>query len=138
MKSRSSRSVKSWGRCSRTIAGIHAAVEWADGSIVAVGRGDAISDRMPLSISRDGGVSWKYSPSPFPPIASGQRAVLRENVLMLVSFTTGSTFTSDTGAQFAGQGMFAALREDGGKTWPIRKLLTDGKHRTLDGHAWTD
>ena len=61
---------------------------------------------------------------------------------MLVSFTTGSTFTSDTGAEFEGQGMFAALSEGGGKTWPTRKLLTDVKHRTLDGHldghAWTD
>ena len=124
------------------IAGIHAGVDqWTDGSIVAVGRGDAISDRMPLSTSRDGGVSWTYSPSPFPPIAGGQFSVLRrlrENVFMLVSFTTGSTFTSDTGAEFEGQGMFAALSEGGGKTWPTRKLLTDVKHRTLDGHAWTD
>ena len=41
---------------------------------------------------------------PFPPIVGGQRALLRrlrENVLMLVSFITGSTFTSDTGPQFA-------------------------------------
>ena len=34
--------------------------------------------------------------------------------------------------------MFAALSDDGGKTWPRRKLRTDGKRRTLDGHAWTD
>ena len=130
------------GKSGARIAGIHTGVDqWIDGSIVAIGRGDAISDRMPLSISRDGGVSWTYSASPFPPIAGGQRAVLRrlrENVLMLVSFTKGSTFSSDTGARFQGQGMFAALSEDGGKTWPTRKLLTDGKRRTLDGHAWTN
>ena len=57
---------------------------------------------------------------------------------MLVSFTKGSTFTSDTRTEFEGRGMFAALSEDGGKTWPTRKLLTDGKRRALDGHAWTD
>ena len=57
---------------------------------------------------------------------------------MLVSFTAGSVFTSASGAPFTGQGMFAALSDDGGKTWPLRKLLTDGKRRTLDGHAWTD
>ena len=132
----------SMGKSGARMAGIHAAVDqWTDGSIVAVGRGDAINGRMPLSISRDGGLSWTYSASPFPPIAGGQRAALRrlrENVLMLVSFTKGSTFTSDTGTKFDGQGMFAALSEDGGKTWPIRKLLTDGKRRALDGHAWTD
>ena len=132
----------SMGKSGARMAGIHAAVDqWTDGSIVAVGRGDAINGRMPLSISRDGGLSWTYSASPFPPIAGGQRAALRrlrENVLMLVSFTKGSTFTSDTGTEFEGQGMFAALSEDGGKTWPIRKLLTDGKRRALDGHAWTD
>ena len=130
------------GNSGARIAGIHAAVDqWTDGSIVAVGRGDAIGDRMPLSISRDGGLSWTYAPSPFPPIAGGQRAVLRrlrEKVLMLVSFTAGSVFTSASGAPFTGQGMFAALSDDGGKTWPLRKLLTDGKRRTLDGHAWTD
>ncbi len=130
------------GKSGARMAGIHAAVDqWTDGSLVALGRGDAISDLMPLSISRDGGVTWTYSASPFPPIAGGQRAVLRrlrEDVLMLVSFTNGSTFTSDTDAEFKGQGMFAALSEDGGSTWPIRKLLTDGKRRTLDGHAHTD
>ena len=124
------------------MAGIHAAVDqWTDGSIVAVGRGDAINGRMPLSISRDGGLSWTYSASPFPPIAGGQRAVLRrlsENVLMLVSFTNGSKFATDKGTTIEGQGMFAALSTDGGKTWPVRKLLTDGKRRVLDGHAWTD
>jgi hypothetical protein len=33
--------------------------------------------------------------------------------------------------------MFVALSEDGGKTWPTMKLLTDGKKRTLDGRGWT-
>ena len=130
------------GKTGARMAGIHAAVDqWTDGSIVALGRGDAIGGRMPLSISRDGGISWTYSASPFPPIAGGQRAVLRrlqENVLMLVSFTKGSMFASESGTKFKGQGMFAALSEDGGKTWPVRKLMTDGKHRKLDGHAWTD
>ena len=130
------------GQSGARIAGIHAAVDqWIDGSLVAVGRGDSINGRMPLSLSRDGGVSWTYAASPFPPIAGGQRAVLRrlsENVLMLVSFTNGSKFATDKGTTIEGQGMFAALSTDGGKTWPVRKLLTDGKRRVLDGHAWTD
>ena len=31
----------------------------------------------------------------------------------------------------------AALSFDEGKSWPVKKLLTDGKERFLDGGAWT-
>jgi sulfatase modifying factor 1 len=123
------------------IAGIHAAVDqWTDGSIVALGRGNDIEGRMPMSVSTDGGLNWTYSASPFPPISTGQRAVLRtlrEGALLLVSFTLGSTFVDSQGGSFEGKGMFAALSYDGGKTWPVRKLLTDGVRRTLDGRGWT-
>ncbi|MDE6050745.1 MAG: glycoside hydrolase, partial [Paramuribaculum sp.] len=34
-------------------------------------------------------------------------------------------------------GMFAALSFDEGLTWPVRRLITDGKERPLDGGAWT-
>ena len=33
--------------------------------------------------------------------------------------------------------MFAALSFDGGQTWPVRKLMTDGKKHTLNGQGWT-
>ena len=33
--------------------------------------------------------------------------------------------------------MYAALSYDEGKTWPVRKLLTDGEYRFLNGGAWT-
>ena len=33
--------------------------------------------------------------------------------------------------------MFAALSFDEGKTWPVKRLLTDGKRRLLDGRGWT-
>jgi precorrin-6B methylase 2 len=33
--------------------------------------------------------------------------------------------------------MYAALSFDEGKTWPIKKLLTDNTTRLLDGGAWT-
>ena len=33
--------------------------------------------------------------------------------------------------------MYAALSFDEGKTWPVKKLLTDGKKRFMDGGAWT-
>ena len=33
--------------------------------------------------------------------------------------------------------MYAALSYDEGKTWPVKRLLTDGTYRFLNGGAWT-
>ena len=118
---------KPWKDTGRTIAGIHAGiVERADGSLMAFGRGNSIEGHMPCSVSRDGGYTWEYSPTIFPPIGSGQRLVLKrlqEGPLMLCSF--------------GAEGLFAALSYDDGASWPVKKLLTDGVERTLDGGAWT-
>jgi hypothetical protein len=66
--------------------------------------------------------------------------------LLFVSFTDSSSatpkqgmvFRSSSGHEYTGYGMFAALSFDDGRTWPVRKLVTDGKpaHK-LDGGAWT-
>jgi formylglycine-generating enzyme len=73
------------------IAGIHASlVELNDGRLLALGRHDNIDDRSPMSISADGGRTWTYKASPFPPILSGQRSVivrLQEGPLLVLSFT---------------------------------------------------
>ncbi|MBQ6911909.1 MAG: SUMF1/EgtB/PvdO family nonheme iron enzyme [Bacteroidales bacterium] len=118
---------KTWKDTGSTIAGIHAGiVERADGSLMAFGRGNSIEGHMPCSVSRDGGYTWEYSPTIFPPIGSGQRLVLKrlqEGPLMLCSF--------------GAEGLFAALSYDDGASWPVKKLLTDGVERTLDGGAWT-
>jgi len=132
-----------------TIAGIHAGVaQLDDGSLIALGRGDSIDGHMPLSRSTDLGKTWTYSASPFPPIGGGQRLVLRrlrEGPLLLVSFTcpgrerarsVGMEFPGADGGSFRGFGMFAALSDDDGRTWPVRKLLTPGSG-TFDGGAWT-
>lgn len=144
------------GNKGSTVAGIHAGiVELSDGRLMAMGRGNAIADstgefRMPISISADKGHSWTYSASPFPPIQGGQRlALLRlaEGPIMLVSFTDhplntppdnrGMDFVASDGSSVRKYGMFVALSYDDGKTWPVRKLLTDGLPRVLDGGAWT-
>ena len=118
---------KTWEDTGSTIAGIHVGiVERADGSLMAYGRGNSIDGHMPCSISRDGGYTWAFSPTEFPPIGSGQRLVLKrlqEGPLMLCSF--------------GADGLFAALSYDDGASWPVKKLLTDGVTRTLDGGAWT-
>ena len=144
-----------------TIAGIHAGVvHLRDGRLLAFGRGDSrlgddmnIGERMPRSVSEDFGQTWRYSASPFSPIGGGQRLVLmrlRQGGLLFVCFTdssqleepVGMSFTSASGAgasgaAFTGYGMFAAVSYDEGATWPVRKLLTDGRARELDGGAWT-
>ena len=118
---------KTWEDTGSTIAGIHAGiVERKDGSLMAFGRGNAIDGHMPCSISYDGGYTWTYSATEFPPIGSGQRLVLKrlqEGPIMLCSFGEN--------------GLFVALSYDEGTTWPVKKLLTDGKTRVLDGGAWT-
>ncbi|RYD49312.1 MAG: exo-alpha-sialidase [Verrucomicrobiaceae bacterium] len=132
-----------------TIAGIHAAVvELGDGLLMALGRSNNIEGHMPQSISADGGKTWTYSASPFPPIGGGQRLVLirlREGQLLLVSFTSedrtkprarGMEFDDGKGGTFTGYGMYAAISTDDGETWPVRKLLTPGSG-DFDGGAWT-
>jgi len=131
-----------------TIAGIHAQVaELRDGRLMALGRGDRIGGRMPMSLSDDLGVTWTYRASPFPPISGGQRLVLRrlnEGPLLFVGFTAGirepeangMTFVDAEGKEFVGHGMYAALSFDDGRTWPLRKLLTPGEGE-WDGGAHT-
>jgi hypothetical protein len=143
------------------IAGIHAGVvALRDGRLLALGRGDEINGRMPLSLSEDGGRSWRYHASPFPPISSGQRLVLmrlREGPILLVTFTDDASCAPHPGkAEFPKAepkgmlmrdgggnvsrvfGMFAALSCDEGRTWPVKRLVAPetGEER-LDGGGWT-
>lgn len=144
------------GGVGSTIAGIHAGVvQLNDGSLLALGRGNSIADaqgrpRMPMSRSTDMGRTWHYSASALPPIDGGQRLVLRrlnEGPLLLVAFTDhpqrtpeadrGMEFTAPDGTTTKGYGMYAALSFDDGKTWPVRRLITDDTPRFNDGGAWT-
>jgi len=140
------------------IAGIHAGVvQLKNGDLMALGRNNDIEGgekypglRMPISISKDMGKSWTYSASEFLPIYAGQRLVLKrlnEGAILLVSFThhprekeaerRGLVFKNKQGKSYKGYGMFAAVSFDEGKTWSVKKLLTDGKHRYLNGGGWT-
>lgn len=133
-----------------TIAGIHAGVvELRDGRLMALARNDNIGGHMPKSLSSDGGKTWTYSASEFIPISGGQRLVLarlREGPLLLCSYTdpsdaelkTGMTITDTSGTQRTVFGLFAAISEDEGQTWPVRRLISDdGRGTELDGGAWT-
>jgi len=123
------------------IAGIHAAiVQLKNGTLMALGRGNNIDGRMPMSLSKDMGQTWTYLSSEFPPIGGGQRLVLRrlqEGPILLVSFTDpkqGMLLSDVTGQKLPMFGMFAALSYDEGKTWPVKRLLTaGGPPRQIDG-----
>lgn len=137
------------GQSGGWIAGIHAAVEQlADGRLMALGRGDEIDGKMPLSLSDNMGTTWSYSASPFPPIGAGQRAVLmrlREGPLLAVSFTDkdpakaeGLLVRDERKDERRLYGMFTALSYDEGKTWAdIKPVVADGPPRKLDGGGWT-
>ena len=144
------------GGMGTVIAGIHAGVaELSDGSLLALGRGDTIDGKMPMSISHNLGVTWNYSPSPFPPIANGQRLILKrlsEGPLLLVSFTDNTAYKFEPGKQpeWKGMrmpnafgttetvfGMYAAVSYDDGKTWPVMRLLSTGEAKELNGGGWT-
>ncbi len=126
------------GQSGGWIAGIHAGVvELSGGRLMALGRGDSIQDRMPRSVSTDGGRTWKYSASGLPPIGGGQRLVLRrlqEGPLFLASFAKEMSLTNAAGEPIKVSGLFGALSFDEGQTWPIRRLITDdGSAREVDG-----
>ena len=144
------------GNTGSTIAGIHTGVvQLKDGSLMALARGNSILNkegklRMPMSISKDMGKTWTYYASELPPIDGGQRLVfmrLNEGPLLLISFTDhplrtpeaerGMIFPDREGNNYRGYGLYAAVSYDEGKTWPVRRLLTDGIIRFLDGGAWT-
>jgi hypothetical protein len=144
------------GETGGTIAGIHAGVvQLEDGRLLAFGRGDSrlgddtnIGERMPRSLSDDMGRTWRYSASEFPPISGGQRLVLlrlREGPLLFVSFADASQvpepkglLVSDgEGGTFIGYGMFAALSDDEGESWPLKRLISGDGERRLEGGAWT-
>ncbi len=131
-------------------------VQLKDGRLMALGRYDhparqqRFHRRAPLSISSDMGRTWNYSASEFPAISSSQRSALirlREGPLLYCSFTDmvtkrdaegrvvgafklqereGLLFRDRMGRQFIGYGLYAALSDDEGGAWPIRKLVTPG------------
>ena len=126
------------GKTGNWIAGIHGGVTQLDnGNLIAFGRGDTINGKLPMSISKNLGKSWTYHPSPFPPIGGGQRLILerlREGPLLLISFAKSQTIKDAKGTDRTVTGMFAALSYDNGKTWPVRRLITDGgPDRLVDG-----
>jgi len=132
-----------WSDPGGTANGIHAGiVQLRNGCLMALGRGMNIGAMMPRSISVDMGKTWQVSASPLPAISSGQRLALmrlKQGPLFLASFAKQMTIVDTSGRKRQVSGLFGALSYDEGRTWPVKRLITDdGPGRKLDGGAWTD
>jgi len=131
-----------WSDPGGTLNGIHAGiVQFKDDRLMALGRGMNVDGMMPKSISRDMGKTWQPGPSPFPPISSGQRLALmrlKQGHLFLASFADKLVITDAAGQKRTVSGLFGAISFDDGRTWPVRRLITDdGPGKKLNGGAWT-
>ncbi|MFB3825353.1 MAG: SUMF1/EgtB/PvdO family nonheme iron enzyme [Bryobacteraceae bacterium] len=133
-----------WADPGGTIRGIHAGiVQLLDGRLLAFGRGQEIGGWMPQSISADMGRTWTSRASGFPPIGGGQRLVLmrlREGPLFFAGFAGDiQRFAplQEVASHRGAMSLFAALSYDEGRTWPVRRIITDGlpEHpaETIDG-----
>jgi len=134
------------GKTGPLIAGIHASVvELDDGTLLAAGRGRDINGSMPFSLSADGGRTWTYRASELPPVSGGQRHAmirLQEGPILLIGFTDRRDLPREEMKGVSGfdangrltqiTGLYAALSFDQGKTWPIKRVLSDGSGRRVE------
>jgi hypothetical protein len=105
-----------------------------DGRIIGMGgKHSNIDGYMPKSISADGGKTWKIEKTPFPALGTNQRPT----IIRLASgrlFIAGD-FQRIDGIQPPGtnhRGSYAALSDDEGITWLIKKIPGGQIHESPD------
>jgi len=93
------------------------------------GKQGSINGFHPQNISRDGGRTYEITASPLPALGGGTRASLiklKSGRLFYVADMHLSSYRKLTPEQcppgFVGEGAYAALSDDDGKTWRVRKL----------------
>ena len=126
-----------------TIAGIHAnVIQLDDGRLMALGRGDNIDGKMPMSVSEDMGKTWTWSASPFQPVHTGQRLTLlklQEGPIFFAAFANEPVIIRDAGGNERPiKGLYCAVSMDDGKTWenfrPMSDDAPDRNVETMDGY----
>ncbi|MHC4212738.1 MAG: SUMF1/EgtB/PvdO family nonheme iron enzyme [Planctomycetota bacterium] len=136
----------SWKSCGGSISGNHPGVtQLKDGTLYGLTRDTKVEGMMPIVTSKDLGKTWEYKPSPFPPIHGGERLVLfktREGPLFFASLANHSIEITDaSGTKRDVRGLFVAISEDEGKTWPYVRLVTDDGPgmgvASLNGYVFT-
>ncbi|MHC4335613.1 MAG: SUMF1/EgtB/PvdO family nonheme iron enzyme, partial [Planctomycetota bacterium] len=103
------------------------------------GKQAEINGFHPINLSRDGGRTYEIFPSTLPALGGGTRASLiklASGRLFYVGDMHLNSYRKLTPEQappgFEGEGAYAALSDDMGKTWRVRKL-TGGNVRDKDG-----
>ena len=84
------------------------------------GKNSQIDGHMPLSISSDGGKTWRVTPTPFDELMSGERpSVIRlaDGKLFFVA-----DYNPHHLKHLHKDGAFVALSSDDGKTWKMKRL----------------
>jgi len=125
--------------------GIHVgSVELNDGRILAFSRDKgATFGALPQSLSADQGKTWSFSKTEFPPIGTVQRlSLLRleysqpslppgapgpKPILLISIAPEGMKGKDANGHDTQIYGTFTALSWDEGKTWPVKRVLSDVK-----------
>ena len=116
---------KTWYDTGGRTAGRHTTIVIArNGDIFGFGgKNSAIEGRMPLATSSDGGKTWIKSKTPFDPVWSGERP----SVIRLASgrLFFVADFNPKQEKHIHKDGAYAALSDDDGKTWKIKRLPPD-------------
>ncbi len=106
----------------------------SDGRILGMGGKNSQTDGyMPRSLSSDGGRTWQYGKTPFPPLASVQRPTLvklKSGRLFFAGDLQSSTgeqpaglaIASQGGVPLTGRGSYVAWSDDDGATWTAKRL----------------
>jgi len=124
---------KTWYDTGGRSAGRHTTfVLLKDGSILGMGgKNTDIDGYMPKAISHDGGKTWEVSKTPFASLGSNQRPIILR--LQSGRLFFASDFQNPGGkspATIKQRGCLAALSDDDGKTWHIKKLVGTQQHES--------
>ncbi|HEX9201670.1 MAG TPA: SUMF1/EgtB/PvdO family nonheme iron enzyme [Acidobacteriaceae bacterium] len=116
---------KTWYDTGGRTAGRHTTIVFAkNGDLLGYGgKNSEINGHMPMARSNDGGQTWKKSETPFDELLSGERP----SIIRLTSgrlFFTGD-FNPKHEKHIHKDGAYAALSDDDGVHWTIKRLPAD-------------